>query len=75
MIVHVSTQSFSLKPNEPLVRLPSNPAGVVTNTAPTNIISTSEKTRMKIRALLPSSSPTISGKLAPPFRIEIIPDI
>ena len=52
------------------VILASRPAGVVTNTAPTKIMRTSEKTSMTIRAVLPSSLPIISGRLAPRWRID-----
>ena len=57
------------------VRLVSNPAGVVTNTAPTKIMSIIESKRLRILTGFPNSPPTISGRLAPFFLIEIIPDI
>ena len=53
----------------------SRSAGVVTNTVPTKIISTNVKMRSTKRAPAPNSSPMISGKLAPFFRMLIIPDI
>ena len=52
----------------------NNPAGVVTNTVPTKTIRIREKTRITKRMPAPSSSPTTSGRLAPFFRREIMPD-
>ena len=58
----------------PWVIVASSPAGVVTKTVPTSTISTREKMRITSLTTGPSSSPTISGRLAPFFLNEIIPE-
>ena len=55
------------------VRPAMRSAGVRAKTAPTSMSSTSETILIMILALWPSSSPTISGMLAPSLRRDIIP--
>ena len=52
-------------PQMPSVIVESRPAEVVTKTVPTSTRSTSDSTRMNMRAVTPNSLPTISGSEAP----------
>ena len=74
--MNITTDQNATEPKgpQPTVIVASRPAGVVTKTVPTSTISTSEKRRVACRTPLPSSSPTISGRLMPSLRMDIMPE-